>query len=242
MNGALPSVLVVDDEKDTCSNLQDILTELGYRVDVAYDGPSALERVRQNAYDVALLDLRMPGMDGLELYRRIKELRAGTVAIVVTAYATSDTAQTIQQVGAWRILSKPVDFPQLMQCVEQALDQPLVMVVDDDQDLCDALEDVLRERGYRVCIAHSVQDAESRLQDRDHKVVLIDMKLPRGDGRDVYQIVRRTHPEARTVLITGSRSETEQLVEQVLGEGADAVCYKPFDVDQLLDTLRKLAG
>src|SRR5436190_21844803 len=87
-----PTILVVDDEVDTCHNLSDILTDLGYRVDMAHDGLSALELVRQNHYDLALLDLKMPGMDGLTLYREIKKLRAGTVAIVVTAYATSGTA------------------------------------------------------------------------------------------------------------------------------------------------------
>src|SRR5579864_5581971 len=85
MNKATPSILVVDDDVDTCRNLSDILTDLGYRVDTAHDGPTALELVRQNAYDVALLDYKMPGMDGLTLYREIKRLRAGTVAIVVTA-------------------------------------------------------------------------------------------------------------------------------------------------------------
>src|SRR6266508_3237370 len=85
------AILVVDDDPDNCRNLSDILTDLGYRVDTAPDGPSALELVRRAPYDVALLDLKMPGMDGLELYREIKRLRAGTVAIVVTAYAGGDT-------------------------------------------------------------------------------------------------------------------------------------------------------
>src|SRR3989442_2683844 len=88
-----PTLLVVDDEVDICRNLSDILTDLGYRVDVAHDGPSALELVRRHAYDVALLDLKMPGMDGLTLYREIKRLRAGIVAIIVNAYASHATAE-----------------------------------------------------------------------------------------------------------------------------------------------------
>ena len=81
---AAARILVVDDEVDTCANLSDILSDLGYEVDVAYDGLGALELVNQKTYDVALLDLKMPGMNGLELYRRIKQLEAGTVAIVVS--------------------------------------------------------------------------------------------------------------------------------------------------------------
>src|SRR5947209_19121343 len=92
-----PTILVVDDEVDTCRNLSDILTDLGYRVDVAHDGPSALELVRRNAYDVALLDLRMPGMDGLEWFHRIRQVRSGTVGIIVTAYAAPTPRS-----GPWR--------------------------------------------------------------------------------------------------------------------------------------------
>src|SRR2546428_789145 len=80
MEATRSSVLVVDDDVDTCRNLSDILTDLGYHVDCAHDGPSALDLVRRNAYDVALLDLKMPGMDGLTLYREIKKLSASTVA------------------------------------------------------------------------------------------------------------------------------------------------------------------
>lgn len=235
-----PRLLVVDDEVDTCANLSDILTDLGYRVDVAYDGPSALELVKQNTYDVALLDLKMPGMDGLELYRRIKQLQAGTVAIVVTAYASSNTANEALAAGAWKILSKPVNLSQLLTLVDEAVGQPLVLIVDDDHDLCQSLWDLFRERGYRVCLAHNPQDASERLQQRSHDVVMIDMKLPQGSGADVFRLVRQANPGARTVLITGLRGEMEQLVERTLAEGADAACYKPFDVPSLLDTLGKL--
>ena len=84
--------------------------------------------VRQTPYDIALLDLRMPGMDGLELYRRIREISAGTVAIVVTAYASSDTAKSVLSAGAWKIVPKPVNIGSLLGMVAAALDTPLVLV------------------------------------------------------------------------------------------------------------------
>jgi CheY-like chemotaxis protein len=241
MSTEASSILVVDDDVDTCRNLSDILTDLGYHVDVAHDGPGALERVRHKRYDVALLDLKMPGMDGLTLYREIKKRRAGTVAIVVTAYASGATAEEAVHAGAWQVLSKPVDFPRLLGLVNEALDQPLVLVVDDDPELCASLWDVLRDRGYRVALAHDEPEAAEQLKDKGYKVVLIDMRLPHGNGDTVFQLVRRTNPQARTVVITGYRSETEQIVQRVLREGADAVCYKPFDMSRLLATLQHLS-
>jgi CheY-like chemotaxis protein len=83
---AATPIFCVDDDRDTCASLADILTDLGYRVDVAYDGTSALQLVDRNGYGLALLDYRMPGMDGLELYRRLLLLRPGLVAVFVTAF------------------------------------------------------------------------------------------------------------------------------------------------------------
>ncbi len=240
MTAASPSILVVDDDVDTCRNLSDILTDMGYRVDTAHDGPSALELLRRNPYDVALLDYKMPGMDGLTLYREIKKLRAGTVAIVVTAYAGGTTTEEALGAGAWQVLPKPVDFPRLLGLVGEALGQPLVLVVDDDPDLCANLWDLLRERGYRVAVAHDEGAAREQLRDSTFKAVLIDMKLPQGDGSAVFRLVRQANPQARTVVITGYRTEMDELVRRVVEEGADAVCYKPFDVPQLLETLGRL--
>jgi DNA-binding response OmpR family regulator len=241
MSKPVRSVLVVDDEPDTCANLSDILTDLGFHVDVACDGLSALELVRKRPYDVALLDLRMPGMDGLELYRQIKQLRAGTVAMIVTAFASDATAQAALDAGAWRIVSKPVDFGKLLQLVETAMGQPLVMIIDDDSELCNSLWDVFHQHGFRVSMAHSADEAARQLREQRLQVALIDMRLPQGDGHQVFQLVRETNPEARTVVITGYRSETEGLVAQVLSAGADAVCYKPFDVRSLVETVKQLA-
>jgi DNA-binding response OmpR family regulator len=243
MSATPPLILVVDDDVDACHNLADILSDLGYRVRLAHDGPSALELVRQEAYDVALLDLKMPGMDGLTLYREIRKLRAETVAIVVTAYAGSKTEEEVRTAGAWRLLHKPVDFDRLLPLVSQAVGQPLILVVDDDPDLCASLWDLCRERGFRVSVAHDEETAAARLQDRSFNVVLVDMRLPQGDGAGVFRRVRRVNPQARVVLITGFRSEMDQLIQQqVLREGADAVCEKPFDMPRLLATLERLTG
>ena len=148
------------------------------------------------------------------------ELRSGTVGIIVTAYAGTDTTERALAAGAWQVLAKPVDFTRLLGLVEDAVGRPLVLIVDDDPDLCQSLRDVLCDRGYRVCMAHDEATAASRLRDMSFRVVLIDMKLPDGDGAGVFRLVRVANPEARTVVITGHRGEMDQRVQEVLREGA----------------------
>jgi DNA-binding NtrC family response regulator len=241
MNAPNRSLLVVDDEIDTCNNYRDIFSDLGYDVDIAHDGESALEKVCQKAYAVAVLDLMMPGMDGLALYNEVKRLRPETVAVLVTAFPHHPRAEECLSAGIWRVISKPVELTQLLALIDEALDQPLVLVVDDDPDLCANLWDLFRERGYRVSISNDARTAVHRLQEGRFKVVLIDMRLPDGNGSEVYRAVREAGAGARTILITGHAAELAHSLSQLTTEGADAVCYKPFDVDKLIATVGRLS-
>ena len=115
-----------------------------------------------------------------------------------------------------------------------------VLLVDDDFDLCEDLWQILRERGYRVALAHDAATAAAQLRDTNVRIALIDMKLPGSHGTEVFDLVRDADPRIRTVLITGWRSEMNAIVARVLAEGADAACYKPLDVPKLLETLDQL--
>lgn len=234
------SILVVDDDADICGNMSDILSDLGYRVEVAHDGYAALERVRERPFDVVLLDLKMPGMDGIAVYREIKRARAGVVAILVSAYTAGQALDEATALGVWRVVPKPVDLPRLMSIVEEALGLPLLLVVDDDRDLCANLWDLLREYGYRVCLAHDVSQATRRLHDQRYHAVLIDVRLPDGDGDQVLQQVKRTNPDARTIVITGHSPDVEAQVVSLLARGTDAIHYKPFDIPKLLSALAQV--
>ncbi|MFM7151052.1 MAG: response regulator [Gemmataceae bacterium] len=235
-------ILLVDDEVDSCRNLQDILGELGFEVTLAHNGKQALEKAQSQSFDLVLLDLKMPDMDGISVFRAIRKLRSATVGIIVTAYAEHDTEREALSAGAYRVLAKPVDISKLLRLVESVLEQPLVMIVDDDTDLCRNMWDILRSQGYRVGLARDEKEAERCLGTGDYCVVLIDMKLPNSSGTEVFHQVRQNHPGARTIMITGFRDEMLQQVDQALREGADAVCYKPFDIPGLLGTLRTLVG
>jgi DNA-binding NtrC family response regulator len=116
-----PSILVVDDDQDIAINMADVLNDLGYDAEIANDGGSALKLVQSKAYDVALLDFKMPDMDGAELYAQIKKLQPGVVAIMVTAYAESDGVDRALRAGTWRVLRKPIDFEKLLGFIEEAV-------------------------------------------------------------------------------------------------------------------------
>jgi DNA-binding NtrC family response regulator len=241
MDAEQPSILVVDDEVDVCRNLADIFTDLSYRVDIAHDGKSALELVRQHRYDVALLDLMMPGMDGVTLYYEMKKLQAGTVALLVTAHPNHPRAEAALGTGVWRLLSKPVDFGQMMKLIDEAVGQPLVLVVDDDADLCANMWDLLREYGYRCSLAHDVKAAIQQMKENHYKVILLDIQLPDGDGTEVFRAAHEINPATEVVVITGCNVAAEQKIQEIIMSGATAL-HKPLDLGRLLAILRQAGG
>jgi DNA-binding response OmpR family regulator len=235
-------ILVVDDEPDICENLRDILLDFGYRVDTAADGPSALALLERGAYDIALVDLKMPGMDGVELCRRIREQRTGTVGMILSAYVGTQAAADATAAGAWRVLAKPINPAELMGLIEMSLDTPLVMVVDDDRDLCGALRDALSEHGFRVSEAYSIGDAEHHLRGGAPHVVLIDLKLADADGLDVVRQVQARSPAAHSFVITAFRDEMASRIGQAMELGATSVHYKPFEPRRLIEAIRVAVG
>ena len=113
------NILLVDDDKDTCASMSDIFLDLGYTVDMAYDGPGALELSGRHQYRLALLDYNMPGMDGLELCRRLKNSQPSVVVALITAFSSIATTGAAAEAGVRCSLLKPVNFSVLMPLVEE---------------------------------------------------------------------------------------------------------------------------
>jgi CheY-like chemotaxis protein len=121
---AATSILVVDDDRDTCASLSDILSDLGCTEDTAHDGFTALELSERNPYGLALIDYKMPGMDGVELYGHLKQVQTETVGVLVTGFAADATIQAAVRAGMRHVLPKPVDFGQLIPLVEDVAGTP----------------------------------------------------------------------------------------------------------------------
>lgn len=114
-------ILLVDDDQDTCASMSDIFLDRGYTVDMTYDGPGALELSGGHQYRLALLDYNMPGMDGLELCRRLRNSQPSVVVALITAFSSIATTGAAAAAGVRCSLLKPVNFSVLMPLVEEVV-------------------------------------------------------------------------------------------------------------------------
>jgi DNA-binding NtrC family response regulator len=115
------SVLVVDDEKNIRLTLRESLKAIDLDVDAAVNGEEALEMAGQKTYDLVLLDLKMPGMDGIEVLRRLRELSRATAVILLTAHGTVESAVEAMKLGAVDFLQKPFAPQEIREVVSQVL-------------------------------------------------------------------------------------------------------------------------
>ena len=102
-------ILVVDDEEIVRSSLSDWLAEDGHTVRGCHDAPAALAAMREESWDLALVDIKMPGMDGLELQRRLHEIDPDLTVVMMTAFASVETAVRALKAGAYDYITKPFD-------------------------------------------------------------------------------------------------------------------------------------
>ncbi len=108
------NILVVDDEKAICEILQEFLSLFGHTVSSANSGKEALARMEEALPEVVFLDIRMPGMSGLEVLKEIKARSPTTKVIMISAFGDEETDEKARRCGADGYMQKPVDLPQLL--------------------------------------------------------------------------------------------------------------------------------
>ncbi|NWF48994.1 MAG: response regulator [Ignavibacteriaceae bacterium] len=117
----MESILIVDDDINLCNVLQEELREVGYEVDCVYGGKDVINLLNQKIYDLLLLDLKMPGVDGFEVLKQIEEQNLQIKIIVLTAYADVKSAIDSAKMGASDFISKPYDFDELLITIRKVL-------------------------------------------------------------------------------------------------------------------------
>ncbi len=120
-NISQPSILIVDDERVLRNLFKKTLTEEGYNVLVAENGEKAIDAVKKDEPDLVLLDIRMPGIGGMDVLRRLKAIKRNLVVVILTGYGTIDSARMAMMLGAYDYVTKPFNLGYLKAVIKDAL-------------------------------------------------------------------------------------------------------------------------
>lgn len=113
------NILIVDDNISLAKTMSLILKRKGHEVVTAPDGPAAIKRIKERPFDLIFMDIKMPLMDGVETYRKIKKIRPETIVIMMTAYAVEDLVARALKEGAYGIIYKPLNIEEVLRLLEE---------------------------------------------------------------------------------------------------------------------------
>jgi two-component system, NtrC family, response regulator AtoC len=191
-------ILVVDDEPMVCLSLSNWLSEENYLTKTAGDGPSAIAAVRDEHWDIVLLDLKMPGMDGLEVLSEIKKISPLTVVVMMTAYASIASSVQAMKEGAYDYIVKPLDVQELTLMLQKIVEHQQLIS-----------ENILLRK--RLSERHSYEDIIGK-SEAMHKV---------------FDMIATVADTSATVLITGETGTGKELVARAIHTNSSRR-YSPF--------------
>jgi len=237
------SILIVDDNISLSKTMAFILRRKSYGVTTAKDGPDAIKMVKEKSFDMIFMDIKMPLMDGVETFRRIKKIKPEVVVVMMTAYAVNDLVQEALQEGAYRIIYKPLDIEKVINLIEKVREEKqgvLILVVDDDPGTLTTLKNIISEMGFKVGIASTGEEAITLTQKKAYDIIFIDMKLPTINGLETYLTIRKINPAVVAIMMTGYRQEMADLVQDALTYNAYTCLYKPLNMSKVIEIVEEI--
>jgi DNA-binding NtrC family response regulator len=180
-------ILVVDDDREMCQFLADLLGEEGYLVETVHDGPSAVERYRAGSFDLTITDLMMPRMRGTELVRQLREIDAHALVLLITAFGSIESAVEAMHAGAFHYVTKPFRTDEILIQVTRALEQ------------------------------HSLQGEVERLRQQVHRRYGFENIIGQSAKmREIFDLVTHVSDLAVNILIVGESGTGKEMIARAI--------------------------
>jgi len=236
------SILVVDDDRDHADSLAELFAMEGHDVAVAYSGYEATAAYRTRDFDLAFMDVIMPGKNGVESFLEIKRAKPGARIYMMTGYSVEQLLQQAVDNGAVGVLAKPLDVNKIMTTLDEVKHNGIVLVAEDDQEFGPELRQVI-ERAGRACeLVTNGRDALSRVAKGGVDVLILDLNLPLINGIEVYTALRKEISQVPTVLITACRDQYREELDALSDVELTGILTKPFEPEALLRKLGRLTA
>ncbi|MDA0733206.1 MAG: response regulator [Chloroflexi bacterium] len=233
-------ILVVDDDPGMRITLEGIIEDEGFDVVGVADGYRAIEAAQGSFFDLIFMDIKMPGINGVEAYREIKKVSPHSVVVMMTGFAVEDLVKAALQEGVYGVLYKPFAMEQIIDIIQGVLKTTGVLVVDDLANHRETLRVILDDTGYEVSEAEDGKHAIAIAEKQHYDIILMDLVMPGLNGLETFEEIRRIDVDVKVIFVSGY--DLEESVRNALHEGAYSVLTKPVDPDNLLTLMNSITG
>ena len=235
------NILVVDDLRSMRLTLGGILEDEGHNVVTAENGYQAIEAVRKTHFDIIFMDIKMPGIDGVQTFREVKKIDPKTAVIMMTAYSVEDLVKEALAEGAYTVVYKAFDIGRIIAIIEELAHlRVLILVVDDEFGDRETLKGILEDKGYRVATARDGAETIEMVRSWHYDIIFLDVRLPDMNGVETYEQVKKIDPRATVIMMTGYSEE--DLVKRAISQGAYTCIYKPYDMEKVIALVEDIAN
>jgi CheY-like chemotaxis protein len=220
--------------------VSDILQEMNFHVEIANNGFEAIERIKTSAFDLVLMDMKMPGINGAETFREIKKIQPEIIVMFMTAQSIEQVLGEILEEGAYGVMYKPIDPEKLVEFIEKTKSGALILFVDVDLRETRKLIETLKAIGYRVLETNNGDEAIKLVQNMNFDMVFIDVIMPVINGLETYNVLREIKPDIKIIMMINYREGIENLIRQNIFGNVYTCIYKPFDVKEVMQLLKQV--
>lgn len=235
-------ILIADDEEGLRISMGGILELEGHEVVTVGDGNAAIEQVRHNSFDIAFLDVKMPGMNGLDTFKEVKRLSPETVVIMMTAFAVKDIIKDAINEGAYACINKPFDMDNIIDTVKEVSEKPFVVVIDDDPALCGLMYDRFKESGFNVVTRASGSEGVELVARKIPDVVFLDVVMDGMDGIDTLKKLKEMLGDKCPKTIIMSAHDMKNKFDEAKRLGAVDCLNKPLNLEALRVAVKKMTA
>lgn len=235
------SVLIVDDDRDFGQSLANFLRLEGREVELAFDGEAAVEKFRARDFDAAFLDVKLPGMNGVESFLEIRKLKPDAKVFMMTGFSVEELLRKAMDNGAVGVFHKPLDLDEVLKALEAVAPTGIVLVADDDPEFVRAIKVALTEKGYSVCHGHTGREAVDRMLEGGVDYLVLDLRLPVLSGLEVYLELKKRGRAVPTVIVTGYAVEEAESIDALRAMNVTGCLVKPFDPAELAQALEEMS-
>jgi len=235
-------VLVVDDDPDFAETIADVLESEGHTVAVAFTGEEALARVEDFDFDLAFMDVRLPGINGVESFLEIRNRKPLAKVIMMTGFSMEDLLQRALDSGAWAVLKKPLDILDILRRVDEINPEGTILIVDDDADFALSIQQILESRSYRTQISPCGREALQAVKREGTDLILLDIRLPDINGLEVFLEIRKVNSTIPVIAMTGYPDDEAEKISLINSSSNTGVIVKPIDPALLCRRVDELMG
>jgi two-component system, NtrC family, response regulator HydG len=230
-------VFIIDDDRDHAESIADVLSMRGLETELAFSGEAGLARFREAQFDIVFMDVKLPGMNGVETFFEFRKIRPDVKVMMMTGFSLEQLVAQAVENGALGVLRKPFEIKDLLDVLEHVKPRGMVLVADDDPEFAESLEPILLAHGYRVEIASSGAEALEKAAQEGVNCLILDLKMPVLSGLEVYLKLKESGRTLPTIFVTGFPGERNLALAHLQRPIDQDVLMKPFDPAVLLTAI-----